>query len=99
MKRGGVVYIMTNRNNTTLYTGVTSDLFKRVSEHINGKYTNSFTKRYNIKKLVYFEIFHHIEEAIDREKQIKSGSREKKLGLIDSFNPDWNDLFEDVKEW
>ena len=99
MKKGGAIYIMTNKNNTTLYTGVTSDLWKRVNEHKSGCYTNSFTKKYNIDKLVYFEVFHFIEEAIVREKQIKAGSREKKLQLINLENKDWKDLFDEISQW
>jgi putative endonuclease len=92
MERGGAIYILTNKNNTVLYTGVTSDLRKRLYEHKNKIYTTSFTGKYNVSKLVYFEVFSFIEEAIAREKQIKGGSRKKKLDLINSINPDWNDL-------
>lgn len=92
MERGGAIYIMTNKNNTVLYTGVTSDLRKRLYEHKNKIYTTSFTGKYNVSKLVYFEVFSLIEEAIAREKQIKGGSRKKKLDLINSINPEWNDL-------
>jgi len=100
MERGGCVYIMTNRNRTTLYTGVTSDLPGRVVEHRDRVYPNSFTARYNCKHLVYYECFHSIEEAIAREKQIKGGSRADKLKLINHRNPDWKDLFdEEVSKW
>lgn len=92
MKRGGAVYIMTNQWHSTLYTGVTSDLTKRMYQHKNKMYKGSFTAKYNLTKLVYFEIFHRIEDAIAREKQIKSGSRAKKLKLVNSLNPEWNDL-------
>jgi putative endonuclease len=92
MERGGAIYILTNKNNTVLYTGVTSDLRKRLYEHKNKIYTTSFTGKYNVSKLVYFEVFSLIEEAIAREKQIKGGSRKKKLDLINSINPEWNDL-------
>lgn len=88
---------MTNIGNTVLYTGVTSDLVSRVLEHREGKYPNSFTSRYNVKRLVYYEIFASIEEAIDREKQIKGGSRKRKEELINTMNPEWRDLFEDIK--
>jgi len=71
MERGGCIYIMNNKVNTTLYIGVTSDLKSRVWEHKNKVYPNSFTSRYNLFKLVYFEIFSNIEEAIGREKQLK----------------------------
>ena len=86
------VYIMTNQRNTVLYTGVTKDLRSRVSEHQLKKYKNSFTKRYNINKLVYYEHFTDILVAIAREKQIKNGSRKKKVALIEENNPTWEDL-------
>ncbi len=91
----GYVYIMTNPRNTVLYTGVTSDLQKRVSEH-RQKFVEGFTKKYNITKLVYYEVFGSIVDAIRREKQIKAGSRKKKLALIGSLNPEWRDLSEDL---
>ena len=89
------VYILTNKNNTTLYTGVTNNLLRRVFEHKRGK-GGSFTKRYNINKLVYFETTSDIEAAILREKQIKAGSRQKKIDMVNSINPDWRDLSEDL---
>ena len=92
MERGGAIYILTNKNNTVLYTGVTSDLRKRLYEHKNKTYPSGFTSRYNVSKLVFYEIFTSIEEAIAREKQIKSGSRKKKILLIEELNPEWNDL-------
>jgi putative endonuclease len=91
----GFVYIMTNDNNTVLYTGVTSDLKGRVKQHKEKKHPESFTARYNIRKLVYFECFESIGEAIIREKQIKGGSREKKLELINCHNSEWRDLIND----
>ncbi|MBX9851201.1 MAG: GIY-YIG nuclease family protein [Cytophagaceae bacterium] len=94
MEKGGSVYILTNKNHTTLYTGVTSDLFSRTVDHREKKHRNSFTSKYNIHKLVYYETFHCIEEAIAREKQIKGGSRKKKPALINKMNPEWKDLFE-----
>ena len=97
MKRGGFTYIATNKNNTVLYTGVTSDLYKRINEHQTGYHPNAFTKKYNVTNLVYFEVFPRIEEAIAREKQIKSGSRQKKIDLIEKINPQWNDLLPQVK--
>ena len=97
MQNEGYIYIMTNKNNTILYTGVTSDLKTRVYEHKTGKYKKSFTHRYNIIKLVYFEILSDINAAIIREKQIKAGSRKKKIDLIISSNPNWNDLFEELR--
>ena len=87
----GFVYIMTNSNNTVLYTGVTSDLKQRVIQHRTKKYSLSFSSRYNLSKLVYFEVFEKIGVAIKREKQIKGGSRKKKMKLIDSMNPEWRD--------
>lgn len=92
MERGGYIYILTNKNHTVLYTGVTSNLANRLYEHRTGFYKDSFTSRYNVTKLVYFEGFTSIEEAILREKQIKAGSRQKKLDLINGFNPEWKDL-------
>ena len=90
---------MTNYSNTVLYTGVTNDLLRRVAEHKDGKNLNSFTYRYNLKKLVYFESFHTIEEAIAREKQIKGGNRKKKENLINSINPEWKGLWEQILKW
>ncbi|MFB6318222.1 GIY-YIG nuclease family protein [Saccharicrinis sp. FJH54] len=92
MERGGYVYILTNKNNKVLYTGVTSDLSKRIFEHKNKLYITSFASRYNISKLVYFKGFTSMEEAIFEEKRIKSGSRIKKIKLIESLNPEWEDL-------
>jgi len=85
------VYIMTNKLNTVLYTGITSDLIRRTYEHRN-KLIEGFTKRYNITKLVYYEIFNDPENAILREKQIKAGSRQKKVELINNMNEQWIDL-------
>lgn len=87
-------YIMTNSNHTALYTGVTGDLINRCHEHRNKKYPTAFTARYNINKLVWYEEFNDINKAIAREKQIKGGNRQKKIQLIESINPAWNDLFE-----
>ncbi len=98
MERGGYVYIMTNKNNTVLYTGVSSKLRDRVYEHKSGKYKNSFTYRYNCHKLVCFEGFVSIEEAIVREKQIKKGSRKKKESLINQMNPEWKDLYDEIED-
>ena len=96
MKHGGAVYMLTNKNHTTLYVGVTSDLQRRLEEHKSKQYPNAFTARYNLDKLVYFELFHRIEEAILKEKQIKGGSRKKKEDLIRSMNPNWQDLREQL---
>ncbi len=98
MERGGFVYIITNKNNTTLYTGVTSRLRDRIWEHKSKKYTKSFSARYNLVKLLYYEFHSRIEEAIDREKQLKGGSRKKKEDLINKFNPDWIDLFDQIED-
>ncbi len=83
---------MTNHTNTVLYTGVTNDLLKRTYQH-KEKLVEGFTKKYNITKLVYYEIFDDIENAILREKQIKGGSRSKKITLIKSINPNFSDLY------
>ena len=99
MEKGGSVYIITNKHNTTLYTGVTSELFSIIIEHKEKLNPKSFTARYNCYKLVYFESFHSIVEAIDKEKQIKAGSRAKKVKLIESMNPEWKDLWDDIKDW
>ena len=87
------VYIMTNKSRT-LYTGVTGNLIRRVYEH-KQKFVAGFTKRYNITKLVYYQTTNSIEAAIAREKQIKGWSRKKKIGLIESQNPEWEDLSKD----
>lgn len=92
----GFVYIITNKNNTTLYVGVTSLLCRRVLEHRQKKYKKSFSARYNLCKLVYWESFQEIGEAIGREKQLKGGSRQKKLDLINALNPSWDDLYEEL---
>ena len=92
MVKGGAVYIMTNKNNTVLYTGVSSNLKIRVYQHKTKHFPKSFTAKYNINKLVYFYSFLRIEEAIAREKAIKGGSREAKIKLINSMNPEWKDL-------
>jgi putative endonuclease len=99
MQRGGAVYIMTNKTHTTLYTGVTSNLKKRIYDHRHKTISGSFTAKYQINKLVYYEGFHFIQEAIGREKQIKAGSRKKKVELINSINPEWKDLYNEVMSW
>lgn len=88
----GYVYIMTNQKNGTLYVGVTSDLIKRMYEHREGV-VDGFTKKYALKSLVYYEVFDDISDAIMREKQLKSGSRSKKIALIEKMNPMWEDLY------
>ncbi|WP_438964896.1 GIY-YIG nuclease family protein [Flavobacterium sp.] len=92
----GFIYIITNKNNTTLYIGVTSNIVQRIEEHRNKRYPTSFSARYNLNKLVYYEAFQMIGDAIGREKQLKGGSRAAKIKLIESSNPNWNDLFEEV---
>ena len=88
------VYIMFSKKNGTLYTGVTSDLKKRVCQHKQKSY-DGFTAKYNVDKLGYYEIFSDIKDAIEREKQIKDGSRKKKILLIEKINPLWRDLSND----
>ncbi len=88
------IYITTNRSNKVLYTGVTSELKDRITSHKTKKYKKSFSARYNVDKLVYFEEFDSILIAREREKQLKAGSRSKKIKLIESMNPEWKDLFE-----
>ena len=92
MKYGGYVYILSNKTNTVLYTGVTSNLAQRLHQHRTGLFKNSFTSRYNLTKLVYYEKFMTIEDAIFREKQLKAGSRKKKIERIEKMNKDWDDL-------
>ena len=87
------VYIMTNKWNSVLYTGMTNNLKKRVQQH-RQKLVDGFTKKYNITKLVYFEVFGDAGSAIEREKRIKAGSRKKKEQLINSINEEWDDLFD-----
>ena len=93
--RQSYVYIMTNKINTVLYTGVTSELQKRVYEH-REKLIDGFTKKYRINKLVYFEVFDNIDNAISREKQLKGGSRKTKIDLIESVNPAFKDLYDEL---
>lgn len=83
----GFTYILTNHTNTTLYVDVTSDLFERIKQHKKKIHPNSFTAKYNLHKLVYFESFQMIGDAIGREKQLKAGSKVKKIALIESINP------------
>ena len=85
---------MANENNTVLYTGVTNDLARRVYEHKNGL-GSAFVKRYNAHKLVYYELGDDVYSAITREKQIKGGSRQKKIDLVNSTNAEWKDLFDE----
>ena len=95
MNKQYYVYIMTNSRNTVLYTGVSNNVAIRAYQH-KEKFVNSFTKKYNITKLVYYEYTENVMSAIEREKQIKAGSRKKKIELIESMNPTWRDLYEDL---
>ena len=89
------VYVITNKKHSVLYTGVTNNLIKRVYGHKN-KVVKGFSEKYNVNKLVYYEVFESIETAITREKQIKAGRRKRKLELINKFNKQWNDLYEEI---
>jgi putative endonuclease len=89
------VYIMANQHKTTLYTGVTNNLQQRTLQHKSGEGAN-FTKRYNLTILVYYEITSNVRAAIWREKQIKAGSRQKKIDLIEPINPEWKDLYDEL---
>ena len=91
----GYIYIITNKNNSVLYTGVTSNLPKRIYEHKN-KLVNGFSCKYNLSKLVYYEVSPTMFSAIEREKQIKGKSRAYKENLINNFNPEWKDLYSDI---
>ena len=93
MEKGGFVYIVTNKVNTSLYIGVTSNLPKRIYEHKH-KLIEGFTSKYNICNLVYYERFDEVEFAIKREKQLKNWHRDWKNNLISEFNPNWDDLYE-----
>ena len=92
MKRNPCVYILTNKNHNVVYVGVTSDLVKRLSEHKSRFYRNAFTSRYNVTELVYFEEYKRMVDAIKREKQLKAGSRAKKINLILTTNPKWEEI-------
>ena len=94
-EKQGYVYILFNKRNGTLYTGVTSNLVKRIYEHKN-KMVEGFTCKYSVDKLGYYEIHSSIISAIEHEKKIKGGSRKKKLELIENINPEWNDLYETI---
>ena len=89
------VYILTNKINTVLYIGVTSDLVKRTYQH-RQKFVKGFAEKYNADKLVYYEITQNVNSAIAREKQLKGFVRSKKIALINKFNPEWKDLYEDI---
>ena len=89
------IYILASKPFGTIYTGVTSDLIKRIHEHKEG-FIPGFTQKYGCKTLVYYEQFESMVDAIEREKQIKGGSRNKKLALIKSLNPNWDDLYDSL---
>lgn len=92
MQTDSYVYLLANKHNNVLYSGVTNDLIRRVYEHKN-KLVAGFTQKYNVDRLVYFEVCSSIIVAIEREKQIKGWSRKKKQNLINSLNPEWDDLY------
>lgn len=98
MERGGYIYIMTNKVNKVFYIGVTSNLSARIYEHKSNIYPGCFTSKYNVYKLVYFESFDSIEEAIVREKVLKKWRRLWKIDLIKKSNQDFEDLYDNVKE-
>lgn len=89
------IYIITNKNNNVFYIGVTSSLIKRIFEHKN-KFVSGFSKNYNLDKLVYYESFNNIKDAITREKQLKNWHRDWKFNIITEFNPEWKDLYSDI---
>lgn len=95
MELKGIVYVLTNKSNTVLYTGVTRNLQRRIAEH-RLHLNQGFTKKYNTDKLVYYEIFDRLDDAIHREKQLKKWHREWKEKIINDFNPEWKDLTEDI---
>ncbi|MBC7765214.1 MAG: GIY-YIG nuclease family protein [Hyphomonadaceae bacterium] len=95
--RSYYVYIMTNKHHTVLYTGMTNDLMRRVFEHKDGK-TAGFTQIYNVHKLIYFETSSDVQSVIAREKQIKGWARQKKIDLIATTNPNWNDLYNELMD-
>ncbi|HYE09469.1 MAG TPA: GIY-YIG nuclease family protein [Patescibacteria group bacterium] len=97
MSECSYVYILTNKMNTVLYTGVTNDLVRRIYKH-KEKLVDGFTKKYNVNKLVYYETFNDIKSAIQREKQIKGITRQKKIDLINTINKNWKDLYQDICE-
>lgn len=95
IEKTGYIYILTNPGNRVLYTGVTSDLIKRIHEHKN-KLVAGFTKKYNVCKLIYYEVSDDMVSAITREKQVKGWKRSRKIQLIEELNPYWNDLYESI---
>ena len=98
MKKGGCVYIITNQYNKILFTGSTTLLRARIWEHKSKAFPNSFSAKYNCNKLVWYEVFPTIMEAIEKEKQIKASNRKNKKLLIEKLNPEWKDLFDFVQD-
>ena len=99
MRRTFYIYIITNTYNSVIYIGVTNNLFRRITEHKNKTDKNSFSAKYNLWKLVYYEYTEYVSSALDREKEIKKWRREKKNELIKMMNPKWNDLFAEIDEY
>lgn len=99
MEKGGFVYILTNKHRTTLYIGVTSNIRNRIYQHKQHTFPDSFAAKYNLEYLIYFESFTTIDEAKYREKQLKKWRREKKEALINTINPQWNDLWSAIQEF
>ena len=95
MSKTYYVYLLSNKKSTVIYTGMTNDLVRRVYQHKQGQ-SESFTQRYRVNRLVYFESFADVRDALEREKQLKAGSRQKKLDLINSTNPEWRDLYDEL---
>ena len=95
MRKQYAIYIMTNKSHAVLYTGVTDNLKRRAYEH-KEKLVRGFTTRYNVNRLVYYELCPDVRSAIAREKQVKAGSRQKKTDLINKLNPKWNDLYDEI---
>ena len=93
------VYILTNTHKNVIYTGVTNDLLKRVYEHKNHLDKGSFTAKYNVERLVYFEVISDVTAAIEREKQIKGWNRKRKEKLVESKNPNWEDIYEKILQF
>ena len=98
MRKSPAVYILASRLRGTLYVGVTGNLQRRIYLH-RSRSLPGFTSRYNVTRLVYFELFDDFYSAICREKQLKGGSRQKKVSLIEAVNPDWQDLYDQVYDW
>ncbi len=97
MERGGYAYIITNKYHTVLYTGSTTNLATRIYQHKTKYFPNAFSAKYNLNKLVYYESHFTIQEAREREKIIKGWSRQKKMDLINKFNPEWKDLYDELE--